>query len=185
MRIIGWVMRLLRRRRGAGEPDVDNVRLLQEMSPDQRVWLVQVLISAGGLAASSPVELAVPAVRLLARRRGVQAGAALGTLLSFLVTQAYGVLVRRQVLAGEASGNTADDDRWYDRWMTRVVFSGTVVLPAAGAVLPGTIVARTRSPLWGLGLWVAVRLVAVTVLAADASRLKAHRTGDEPAPEEH
>ena len=153
---------------------------LADLPPYQRVWLAQVILGVGLLAVSSPVELAVPAIRALSRKRGVQTGAALGSLLSFLAGQAYSTTIRRQ-LGEESSADNGDRDHWSDRWMTRVIFSGAVVLPAAGAVLPATVVLRKRSPLWGLGLWLSVRLVAATVLAVDASRLNRRREAEEQA----
>ena len=148
-----------------------------DLHPNQRVWFLQVIIGSGLLSGSSPAELAVPVIRALLHRRGVQTGAAVGSLLSFLVGQTYLTAVRRRL---DAESPTDDADRAHrsDRWMTQVIFSGAVVLPAAGAVLPGTVVLHERSPLWGLVLWPLVRLVAGTVLAVDASRLKARREAD-------
>ena len=172
----------LRRRRNAGEQDVDAARRrLAEASPAQLIWLAQVLLGGGVLAASTPVELAVVALRVLTRRRGVQVGAAAGTLVSFVVTHVYGTVIRRQLVSEETSGAAPDDDPRSDRWTAHVVFAGAVVLPAAGAFVPATVVGRTRSPLWGLGLWVVVRVVAVTVLVADAGRLHARRERERPA----
>jgi hypothetical protein len=169
------------RRRGGSEQNPDAVaQKLADLPPYQRVWFAQVILGLGLLAGSSPVELAVPAIRALSRKRGVQTGAALGSLLSFLAGQAYSTTIRRQ-LDEESSADSVDRDHWSDRWMTRVIFSGAVVLPAAGAALPGTVVLRKRSPLWGLGLWLLVRLVAATVLAVDASRLKRRREAEEQA----
>ncbi len=145
---------------------------LAELAPEQRIWLAQVVLGAGLLAGSSPVELSVPAIRAVAGKRGVQTGAAMGSLLSFLVGQAYVVVIRRQLLAEDPVTEGASRDPFYDRWLTRAIVAGAVVLPAAGAALTTTVVLRRQSPLWGFALWLVVRLVAASVLATDASRLK-------------
>jgi hypothetical protein len=42
---------------------------------------------------------------------------------------------------------------------------------------------RKRSPLWGLALWLVVRLVAAFVMAVDASHLKKrHQAEEETTP---
>jgi hypothetical protein len=152
---------------------------LEDMPPHQRLWLVQVMLGMGLLIESSVVELAVPVGRALAGKRGVQTGPALGSLLTFLAFQAWtSTLAREQT----AEGVTAADDEpgLLDRWLERTLFSGAEYLPAFGAVLPATVVLRRSSPLWGLLLWPLVRMAAVTVLVADASRLKKRHASDAP-----
>ncbi|CCH90677.1 protein of unknown function [Modestobacter italicus] len=172
--------RLLRRRSEEGAQDSAAIaQKLAELPPYQRVWFAQLILGAALLAGSSPVEIAVLALRALLRQRGVQTGAAAGTLLTFLASHAYTTALRRQ-LTTEASADDEDQDEpWFDRWVTRAIFSGAVVLPAVGGVLPGAVVLRRRSPLWGLALWAFVRLVAVMVLAVDASRLSKRRKAEE------
>ncbi len=116
----------------------------------------------------------MPLVRFVGGRRGIQTGAALGSLLWFLAGRAYSGAMLRQLIAEGTTSADPDHESWYERYdrlITRLLFSGAVWLPSAGAVLP-TVVLRKRSPLWGLALWLVVRLCAVTVLAVDASRLK-------------
>ena len=145
------------------------LRRFADLSPERRGWFVHLIVGGGVLASSSPVELAVPVVRALSGRRAIQTGPASATLVVFLAARAYLSVVLRQ-LGSETTADT-DSTHWSDPLMTRLVVSGAVVLPAVGAVLPATVVLRGRSPLWGLGLWFVVRLIAVTRLAADASQL--------------
>lgn len=104
----------------------------------------------------------------------------MGSLLSFLVVQAYLLLIKRQVIA-EGSADRPASDHLSDLPMTRAIIAGAVVLPAAGGLLRRTVVMRERTPLWGLALWLVVRFVASFVLAADASRLKKRRQAEEEA----
>ena len=150
-------------------------RKFEELSPDQRIWFLQVIIGTGLLAGSSPIELSVPVIRTLLQKRRVQTGAPLGSLLSFLVAQACLVVIRRSLESENSSGERSHRHHWFDRWMTKVIFAGAVVLPVVGGLVPGAVVMRRRSPLWGLALWLLVRLVAAVVLAVDASRLKKRR----------
>lgn len=150
-------------------------RTFEELSPDQRIWLLQVIIGMGLLAGSSPIELSVPVIRTLLQKRGVQTGGPLGSLLSLVVGQTCLVVMRRSLKSESPSDEGSHRDHWFDRWMTEAIFAGAVVLPAVGGLVPGTVVMRTRSPLWGLALWLLVRLVAAVVLAVDASRLKKRR----------
>jgi hypothetical protein len=174
--------RLLRRRSKEGAQDsAAMVQKLADLPPYQRVWFAQLILGAALLACSSPVEIAVLVLRVLLRQRGVQTGAAAGTLLTFLASHAYTTAIRRQ-LTTEASADGEDQNNpWFDRWVTRAIFCGALVLPAVGGVLPGAVVLRRRSPLWGLALWAFVRLVAVMVLAVDASRLSKRRKTEEAA----
>jgi hypothetical protein len=157
------------------------VQKLAELPPYQRVWFAQLILGAALLAGSSPVELAVVVLRALLRRRGVQTGAAAGTLLAFLAGHAYTTAIRRQLTTEAATGEEADGDLRFDRWLSTAVLCGAVILPAVGGVLPGAVVLRRRSPLWGLALWGLVRLLAVMVLATDASRLSKRRRAEEAA----
>lgn len=153
-------------------------RKFEELSPDQRIWFLQVIIGMGLLAGSSPIELSVPVIRTLLQKRGVQTGAPLGSLLSFLVAQVCLVVIRRSLESESPSDEGSHRDHWFDRWMTEVIFAGAVVLPAVGGLVPGAVVMRKRSPLWGLALWLPVRFVAALVLAVDASRLKKRREAE-------
>jgi hypothetical protein len=167
------------RRRGGGQQDIEAVtRKFEELSPEQRIWLLQVIIGVGLLAGSSPIELSVPVIRTLLQKRGVQTGAPLGSLLSFFVAQACLVVIRRSLESKSSSDEGSDRDHWFDRWMTEAILANAVVLPAVGGLVPGTVVMRKRSPLWGLALWLLVRLVAAVVLAVDASRLKKRREAE-------
>ena len=158
-------------------------RYFADLRPHQRLWFARVLVGMGLLIESSVVELAVPVGRALAGKRGVQTGPALGSLLTFLVLQAYTSAVGLERAAERASADRDDVDGRVERWLERTLFSGAEYLPAFGAVLPATVVLRKRSPLWGLALWPVVRIIAVTVLAADASRLKKRHATDEPGTE--
>lgn len=156
------------------------------MSPQQRLWFVQVLLGLGLLVESSVVEIAVPVGRALAGKRGVQTGPALGSLLTFLAFRAWTSTLAPEETSEGATADEDDEPSLLDRWLERTLFSGAEYLPALGAVLPATIVLRRRSPLWGLVLWPAVRLIAVFVLVADAAR-NAKRSGPkastaDPAP---
>ena len=152
----------------------------REMPTHHQLWFLQVLLGMGLLIHSSVVELAVPVGRALAGRRGVQTGPALGSLVTFLAFQAYTSAVRSKVTSEGDSAEADDVDGGFGRWLDRTFFSGVEYLPAFGAALSSTVVLRTRSPLWGLALWLLVRLVAVAVLAADAARLKKRQTADGP-----
>lgn len=153
-------------------------RFFADLPLHQRLWFVQVLLGMGLLIQSSVVELAVPVGRALAALRGVQTGPALGSLLTFLVFQAYTSVVGAKVASGGNSPEKDDVDGRLGRWLDRTISSGAEYLPAFGAVLPATVVLQKRSPLWGLALWPVVRLVAVMVLVADPSRLKKRHATD-------
>ena len=158
-------------------------RFFADLRPHQRLWFAQLLLGMGLLIQSSVVELAVPVGRALAGKRGVQTGPALGSLFTFLVFQAYTSAVGPQVTARGDSPPEDDVDSPLERWLERTLFSGAEYLPAFGAALSSTVVLRKRSPLWGLALWPLVRLIAVTVLVADAARLKERHAVDEPEDE--
>ena len=143
--------------------------------PHVRLLLARTLITALVLAIASPVELAVPVVRALLGRRGVQTGPAVGSLLAF---GAGLVFVGRP--ADEESDDAGPSSR-IDRALDRALISSAVVLPSLGALLPFTVVARRRSALWGLPLWVLVRLAAVFVLAEAADRAKKKAGEEGPA----
>jgi hypothetical protein len=151
------------------------------MPVHQRLWFAQVMLGMGLLIESSVVEIAVPVGRALAGRRGVQTGPALGSLLTFLAFRAWtSALAPEDAPEGAATGDH-DEPSLLDRWLERSLFSGAEYLPALGAVLPATVVLRRRSPLWGLALWPLVRFAAITVLVADAARLKERHPADPPA----
>ena len=152
----------------------------REMPTHHQLWFLQVLLGMGLLIHSSVVELAVPVGRALAGKRGVQTGPALGSLLTFVAFHAYTSAVGSKVTSEGDSAGADDVDGGFGRWLDRTFLSGAEYLPAFGAALSSTVVLRTRSPLWGLALWPLVRLVAVTVLAADAARLKKRHAADEP-----
>jgi hypothetical protein len=137
---------------------------LADLAPSQQVWLGKVILGGALLALSTPVELAVPLIRALSRQRGVQTGVAIGSLASFLLAQAHFTAATHRPPPAT--------------WMDRVILSAAMVLPAAGAVFPGTVVLPKRSPLWGWALWLVVRLLASTVLAEEASRLKKRREAE-------
>ena len=158
----------------------DLTRLVAELRPHQRLWFAQVLLGMGQLIQSSVVALAVPVGRALAGKRGVQTGPALGSLLTFLVFQAYTSAVGPERTSERDSLDEDDDDSRLERWLERILFSGAEYLPAFGAALSSTVVLRTRSPLWGLALWPVVRAIGVVVLAADASRLKKRHAAGAP-----
>jgi hypothetical protein len=155
--------------------DQEKAALIQKWAdypPSTRLWLGGVLLDTVLLGLSSPVELAVPVIRTLLGRRGVQTGAALGSLVSFLAGHAYFAAIAPRAASDDST------DHWTDPWMHHVLFSGAVALPAAGALLPATVVLRSRSPLWGLALWLPVRLAAGAVVAEQASRLDKRRKAD-------
>jgi hypothetical protein len=147
--------RLLRRRSKEGAQDsAAMVQKLADLPPYQRVWVAQSILGATLLAGSSPVEIAVPVLRVFLRQRGVQTGAAAGTLLAFLASHAYTTAIRRQ-LATEASADGEDQNNpWFDRWVTRAILCGALVLPAVGGVLPGAVVLHpfTVGDTWPGGL---------------------------------
>jgi hypothetical protein len=174
-------LRLLRRSEKRGsQQDIDAaVQRIDDMPPYQRYFLAQVILQSAVLAGSSPVELAVPVARAAVRWQGVQTGAALGSLLAFLSTQAYLIANRRLLISEALSDDASVGDRPFDRWMSKALFAGAVVLPAAGGLLPGTVIMRTRSPLWGLALWFLVRLAAAFAMAVDASHVKKRHQAEE------
>jgi hypothetical protein len=153
----------------------------EDMPPHHRLWLAQVMLGMALLLESSVVELAVPVGRALARKRGIQTGPALGSLLTFLAFQAWTTVIAREVTRDDDSPDDDGEGR-RDRWLERILFSGAEYLPAVGAVLPGTVVLRNRSPLWGLALWPLVRVIGVFVLVGEAARLKRSHAGDEQEP---
>lgn len=155
-------------------------RFFADLRPHQRLWFARLLLGMGLLIQSSVVELAVPVGRALAGRRGVQTGPALGSLLGFLAFQAYTSAVGSKMISEGDPPEADDGDSRTDRWLERTIFSDAEYLPAFGAALSATVVLPKRSPLWGLALWPLVRLIAVIVLAADASRLKKRHATDEP-----
>jgi len=130
-----------------------------------RAWLAEFILSYFLLLLSTPVEIGVPVIRRLQRKRGVQVGPAIGSLLAYGGGRAYFKATLHQ------PAGTSKSKRWIDRGVT----SANVVLPALGAVVPGTVVLRTRSPLWGWVLWIGVRITAATVLAEEADRVKKKR----------
>jgi Ca2+/Na+ antiporter len=151
----------LRGRRKTPASDQDRAALsheLADLAPHQRIWFGKFLVGAVLLSLSSPVEIAVPLVRALLRKPGVQTGAAIGSVLSFLAGWAYFTAIARW----------PHSETLIDRSMDRLIFSGAVILPAAGAVLPVTVVLPRRSPLWGWALWLMARLLASTVMAEEA-----------------
>ena len=153
-------------------------RYFADLRPHQRLWFARVLVGMGLLIESSVVELAVPVGRALAGKRGVQTGPALGSLLTFLVFQAYTSAVgTKKISEGDAPED--DVDSRLERWLERILFSGAEYLPAFGAALSSTVVLRKRSPLRGLALWPLVRLIAIVVLVVDASRLAELHPADE------
>ncbi|SDF83562.1 hypothetical protein SAMN05660662_3567 [Blastococcus aurantiacus] len=155
----------------------------REMPVHQQLWSVQVLLGMGLLIESSVVEIAVPVGRALAGKRGVQTGPALGSLLTFLAFQAYTTAIGHEAMSQDGPADEEAVESRLQRWLDRTILSGAEYLPAFGAVLPATVVLRKRSPLWGLALWPLVRLIAVTVLAAEASRLKKLHGPDASKPE--
>jgi len=156
------------------------IERLESIPPHQRLWLAQIMVGMGLLTQSTFVELAVPVGRALAGRRGVQTGPALGGLLVFLAFQTYTTAIGRELASdGGAPAEDEVDSRLHG-WLDRMILSGADYLPAFGAALSSTVVLRQRSPLWGLALWPLVRLIAVTVLAAEAGRLAKLHPADEP-----
>src|SRR5829696_5520774 len=83
-----------------------------DLTQDQRGWVAQALAGLALLAGSSPVELAVPAIRSLLGQRGIQTGAALGSLLSFLAGRADTGSALRQLLAEGSSGVETEHGSW-------------------------------------------------------------------------
>ena len=157
----------------------DVSQFFADLRPHQRLWFLQVLLGMGLLVESSVVELAVPVGRALAGKRGVQTGPALGSLVTFLAFQAYTTAIGREAMSDDGPADEEAVESRLQRWLDRTILSGAEYLPAFGAVLPATVVLRKRSPLWGLALWPLVRLIAATVLAAEASRLAKLHPADE------
>jgi hypothetical protein len=130
-------------------------------------WLVpRLLLTTMVLSLATPVEVAVPVVRSVRGRRGVQVGPAIASLSSVAAGLALAAAVEEHpesVVAGERSFTA--------------LLAAAVVVPASAAFLPATVVLRGRSPLWGWALWLGVRLSSAALLAGGVDRAR-KRLGD-------
>jgi hypothetical protein len=148
-------------RRGAAARSRSEPLQASDLPPHMR-WLVpRLLLTTVLFALATPVEVAVPVVRSVQGRRGVQSGPAIAGLSSVAAGLALVAAVERKpesVIAGERSFTA--------------VIAAAVVLPASAAFLPATVVLRGRSPLWGWALWLGVRLSAAALLATGADRAR-------------
>ena len=108
------------------------------------------------LGPSFVVEAAVPSLRALGRRRGVQVGPAVGGLAAAAIGVAAASRISREAAAG--ANDQVAEPHWpiRDRWLEMV----GIGLPTLGALLPTTVVARDRSPLWGWALLPLPRVIA-------------------------
>jgi hypothetical protein len=113
------------------------------------------------LAVSTPVEAAVPLVRVVQGKRGVQSGPAIASLLSVATGLA---LVAR--LEKHPESSVLDDQP-----LTAVLI-GAAAVPTVASALPMTVVCRHRSPLWGWALWAGVRVTTAFALAEGVDRAK-------------
>lgn len=137
------------------------VKGLREGPEHQRRFFAQLLTVTLMFAVSLVVEVAIPPLRALLGRRGVQTGPAIGSLLAFLV----GWVDTSRLLSDENAERGEEDvpaDRPIrDRWLEIAALG----LPTLGAFMPFTVVARSRSPLWAWGLVPGPRLVGSVIMA--------------------
>ena len=133
----------------------------KDLPPHMR-WLVpRLLLSTMLLGISTPVEAAVPLIRIMRGKRGVQSGPAIASLLSVATGLALAARVESR------SGSSGPGELPFT-----AALIGAAVLPAAAAAVPFTVVLRGRSPLWGWALWLGVRLTSAVVLARGVARAK-------------
>jgi hypothetical protein len=126
-----------------------------------RWMLPRLLLSTMILGISTPVEVAVPLIRSVQGKRGVQSGPALASLLSVATGLALVDRIDRHPDASHP-GELA----------YHAVLIGSGVLPAVAATLPLTVVLRGRSAFWGWALFFGVRLTTGFVLAKGVARAK-------------
>ena len=129
----------------------------------------RLLLSTLLLGVSTPVEAAVPLIRLVQRKRGVQSGPAIASLLT--VTTGLALAARVE----EHPESSVPGDLSFT-----AVLVGGAAIPAVAATLPFTIGLRSRSPLWGWALWIGVRLTTALVLAEGVDRAKRRLDAGDP-----
>lgn len=149
------------------------VTKLQEGPAYQRRFFAQVLLAGLMFALSSLVEVVVPLVRVLLRRRGVQAGPAIGSLLAFV----GGFVWLSRVDAEDERDQEGNGPVAAVR--EHLMEIAAVGLPTLGALLPATVVARHRSPLLAWALLPLPRIVGSFLLAWSIDRAK-KRSGRQP-----
>ena len=132
-----------------------------DLPPHMRWLMPRLLLSTVLLGLSTPVEIAVPVIRSLQRKRGVQSGPAIVSLASVVTGLALAARVEQHPESPPPES----------RVFTTLI-AGALVLPASAAALPATVVLRGRSPLWGWALWIIVRLAAAALLANGVDRAK-------------
>lgn len=120
----------------------------------------RLLLSTLLLGVSTPVEAAVPLIRLAQGKRGIQSGPALASLLTVTTGLALAARVEKHPESSVRGDHFA------------AVLVAGAALPALAATLPQTIVLRARSPLWGWALWIGVRLTTALALAVGVDRAK-------------
>jgi hypothetical protein len=133
----------------------------RDLPPHIRWLMPRLLLSTLLLGVSTPVEAAVPLIRLVLGKRGVQSGPAIASLL----TVATGLALAARVEEHPDSAVPGDLS------FTAILVSGAL-LPTLASTLPHTVILRGRSPLWGWALWLGVRLTTAAVLAESVGRAK-------------
>ena len=156
-------------------PVPDWLQDLREGPAYRRQFIGEVLMMALMLSLSSVVEAAVPPLRALAGRGGVQVGPALGTLAAAALGVAAASRISQEAEAGSDDQVVEPNGPIGDRWLEMV----GIGLPALGALLPVTVVARDRSPLWGWAHLPLPRVVAGMAMALRAGRNAKRRAGDQ------
>lgn len=147
------------------------VTKLQNGPEYQRRFFAQVLLAGLMFALSSVVELAVPLLRFSMGRRGVQAGPAIGSLLAFV----GGFLWLSRVDAGDERAEMGGGPLVVVK--DHSIEIAAVGLPALGALLPATVVARGRSPLLAWALMPVPRIAGSVLLAWSIDRAKRRAAG--------
>jgi hypothetical protein len=171
--------RSLDERAGATDGDrpvPDWLKDLREGPAFRRQFGGEILMMAVMLSLSSVVEAAVPPLRALGGRRGVQVGPAVGSLAAVALGVAEASHIFREVEARPDDHVVEPSRSIWDRWLEVV----GVGLPALGALLPVTVVARDRSPLWGWALLPVPRIIAIVIMVLRAGYNARRHAGDQP-----
>jgi len=107
---------------------------------------------------------------------GVQVGPPLGSLAAAALGVAAASRIYREAEAGPNNQVVEPHRPIRDRWLEMV----SIGLPTLGALLPVTVVARDRSPLWGWAFLALPRVIASVLMASRAGRNAKRRAGNQP-----